>query len=81
MEKTQQKVYLCSTFQVSTKKGKKNLFIGLIIFIENFLVLLEQEEMVLPPLIFMADPTMNLISELHYKCERREQYSSCSKST
>lgn len=75
MEKTQQKVYLCSTFQVSTKKEKKkkkNLFIGLIIFIEKFLVLLEQEEMVLPPLIFMADPTMNLISELHYKCERRE---------
>ena len=30
--------------------------------------------MVLLPLTFMVDPTMNLISEIHHECERREHH-------
>ena len=25
-----------------------------------------------PPLTFMVNPTMNLISEIHYSCERKK---------
>ena len=31
--------------------------------------------MVLPPLIFMVDSTMNLMNGLHYECERRKHHS------
>ena len=37
--------------------------------------------MVLLPFTFMIDPTMNLMSELHYKCERMEHHSPCSENT
>ena len=36
--------------------------------------------MVLPPLTFMVDPTMNLISGHHHECERREYHSPCYRS-
>ena len=32
----------------------------------------EHGEMVLPPLTFKVDSTMNLISRLNHECERRE---------
>ena len=37
--------------------------------------------MVLPPLTFMVDPTINLMSGPHHECERREHYSLYSGST
>ena len=49
--------------------------------LENSQVVPEYSEMVLPPLTFMVDPTMNLMSRPHHECERREHYSPCSEST
>ena len=37
--------------------------------------------MVFPPLTFMVDPNMNLMSGPHHECERREHHSLCSEST
>ena len=38
-----------------------------------------QREMVLTPLIFLVDFTLNLISKLYYKCQRKEYHSLCSR--
>ena len=39
---------------------------------ENYIILREYIKCVLPPLIEMVGFTMNLISDTHYFCERRE---------
>ena len=41
---------------------------------ENYKVLLEYNDMVLPPLVFIVDSTMNIISLIHYECERRAHH-------
>ena len=37
--------------------------------------------MMFPPLTFIVDPTMNLMSGPHHECEKREYHSSYSGST
>ena len=48
---------------------------------ENSYVLSEYEKMMLPPLTFMIDPTMNLMNGPHHECEKREHHCPYSKIT
>ena len=51
--------------------------IGIKSILENNEGTLEYEEIVLPPLTFVVDPIMNLMSKLYYEYERIEHHSPC----